>query len=292
MTYAVSLRWFGYPLACVSAAVLWSLAGCSTSGQPAPVIDRSNHSRSETTGKGAVAPAVVAAPGTYIVKKGDTLYSVALETGHDWRDLASWNNLENPNRILVGQTLRTTAPTDASAAVAVAQPISSGTVEVRPIDSPGGKSAKEATKEVTNKEADANKTSDSKPKPDPAAEPDMGWVWPVAGSVFETFMEGKNKGIDIAAKAGDAVTASADGKVVYAGNALRGYGNLVIIKHNALFLSAYAHNRTLLVKEGEVVKKSQKIAEVGNTDSDRVKLHFEIRKQGRPVDPLKYLPAR
>ena len=106
------------------------------------------------------------------------------------------------------------------------------------------------------------------------------------------FDEAKNKGLDIGGAAGDAVLASAEGKVVYAGAGLRGYGNLIILKHNNTFLTAYAHNQTLLVKEDQSVKKGQKIAEMGNSDADRVKLHFEVRRQGKPVDPSKYLPAR
>ena len=129
---------------------------------------------------------------------------------------------------------------------------------------------------------------------EPAAsrDEDVGWIWPAQGTLLAGFDEAKNKGLDIAGKAGDSVIASADGRVVYAGAGLRGYGNLVILKHNNTFLTAYAHNQTLLVKEDQSVKKGQKIAEMGNSDADRVKLHFEIRRQGKPVDPAKYLPAR
>lgn len=132
--------------------------------------------------------------------------------------------------------------------------------------------------------------------PPPAAEATteegLAFVWPAQGSLLATFDEVKNKGFDIAGKAGDPVLAAADGRVVYAGSGLRGYGNLVILKHNNIFLTAYAHNQTLLVKEDQSVKRGQKIAEMGNTDTDQVKLHFEIRRQGKPVDPAKYLPAR
>ena len=117
-------------------------------------------------------------------------------------------------------------------------------------------------------------------------------MWPAAGSVVAGFDDAKNKGLDIAGKAGEPVLAAADGKVVYAGAGLRGYGNLIILKHNNTFLTAYAHNQTLLVKEDQSVKKGQKIAEMGNTDADRVKLHFEIRRSGKPVDPSRYLPGR
>jgi lipoprotein NlpD len=121
---------------------------------------------------------------------------------------------------------------------------------------------------------------------------DVGWIWPAQGSLIAGFDEAKNKGLDIAGKAGDSVLAAADGRVVYAGAGLRGYGNLIILKHNNTYLTAYAHNRTLLVKEDQSVQKGQKIAEMGNSDADRVKLHFEIRRQGKPVDPARYLPAR
>jgi lipoprotein NlpD len=120
----------------------------------------------------------------------------------------------------------------------------------------------------------------------------MAFSWPHSGQVITGFDETKNKGLDFAGKAGDPVLAAADGKVVYAGSGLRGYGNLVILKHNNTYLTAYAHNQTLLVKEEQAVVKGQRIAEMGNSDADRVKLHFEIRKQGKPVDPSKYLPSR
>jgi lipoprotein NlpD len=134
---------------------------------------------------------------------------------------------------------------------------------------------------------------DAAPTPAPSAPDDgLGFAWPASGSVVAGFDEAKNKGLDIAGKAGDPVLAAADGLVVYAGAGLRGYGNLIILKHNNTFLTAYAHNQALLVKEDQKVRKGQKIAEMGKTDADRVKLHFEIRRQGKPVDPAKYLPAR
>jgi lipoprotein NlpD len=127
-----------------------------------------------------------------------------------------------------------------------------------------------------------------------AGDDDVPWSWPTPGNatVLAGFDEVKNKGLDIAGKAGDPVLAAADGRVVYAGAGLRGYGNLIILKHNNTYLTAYAHNQALLVKEDQSVRKGQKIAEMGATDADRVKLHFEIRRQGKPVDPAKFLPAR
>ena len=120
----------------------------------------------------------------------------------------------------------------------------------------------------------------------------VNWGWPASGSIVSAFDEGRNKGLAIAGRAGDPVFASADGRVVYAGSGLRGYGNLVILKHNNTYLTAYAHNQSLLVKEDQTVKRGQKIAEMGSTDAERVQLHFEIRKQGKPIDPAKLLPSR
>jgi lipoprotein NlpD len=119
----------------------------------------------------------------------------------------------------------------------------------------------------------------------------VSFQWPARGNLISGFDEAKNKGLDIGGKVGDPVMAAADGRVVYAGAGLRGYGNLIIIKHNNTYLTAYAHNQTLLVKEDQVIKRGQKIAEMGNSDADQVKLHFEIRRQGKPVDPAKYLSA-
>jgi lipoprotein NlpD len=121
---------------------------------------------------------------------------------------------------------------------------------------------------------------------------EINWAWPVPGRVMETFDSTRNKGIDVSGQVGEAVQAASDGKVVYSGTGLRGYGNLVIVKHSEIFLSAYAHNSKLLVSQGDTVRRGQKIAELGSSDADKPKLHFEIRREGQPVDPLKYLPAR
>ncbi|MBY0409150.1 MAG: peptidoglycan DD-metalloendopeptidase family protein, partial [Burkholderiaceae bacterium] len=135
-------------------------------------------------------------------------------------------------------------------------------------------------------------TAPATPVPTPSGEDEVVFIWPAGGSLISGFDESRNKGYDISGKAGDSVLAAADGRVVYAGADLRGYGNLVVLKHNNTFLTAYAHNQSLLVKEDQAVRKGQKIAEMGSTDADRVKLHFEIRRQGKPVDPSRYLPAR
>ncbi len=236
--------------------------GCGTRLGPAPVVDRSSGASNE-----------VVAPGYYRIKRGDTLLRIALDHGQSHREIAEWNNISDPNVIEVGQVIRV-EPTKSS------KPITSRT-EV--------KQEKPVDKKPLNT-AQSEKPIQEKPQQDLATDTGIRLSWPSKGEVVERFDEGKNKGIGIAGKSGDPIQSAADGKVVYAGNSLRGYGNLVIVKHDNTYLTAYAHNRTLLVKEGDAVKKSQKIAEMGNTDSDRVKLHFELRKNGKPVDPSAYLP--
>jgi len=275
--------------------VVAAVAGCASSSRtPAPVEDR---------GTGTARPAAVAVepvaapakvlpgaensgkPGYYTVKPGDTLVRIALENGQNWRDVVRWNALENPNVIEVGQVLRVVPPAVATAAPdtgVVVRPIASGTVTAG-----AGTPTQAASAPRPAGAASAPATPSA-----PAGEDDVAWAWPVNGTLIAGYDEIKNKGLDIGGKAGDAVVAAADGRVVYAGAGLRGYGNLIILKHNNTYLSAYAHNQTLLVKEDQSVRKGQKIAEMGNSDADRVKLHFEIRRQGKPVDPAKYLPAR
>ncbi|WP_298829396.1 peptidoglycan DD-metalloendopeptidase family protein [uncultured Piscinibacter sp.] len=283
------------------------LAGCAGSKYPAPVEDRLIARSTPTIvapGPGAV-PAQPAAdatkplpgaenagkPGYYTVKPGDTMIRVGLESGQNWKDLVKWNNLENANVIEVGQVLRVIPP--GSDAGVSTRPVTTAKIEARPLDAKpsaaGGTpvaatapSASPAVVAATAAAAAATRDGDD----------DINWMWPATGPINGGFEEGKSKGLGIAGKLGDPVLAAADGKVVYAGSGLRGYGNLVILKHNATYLTAYAHNQTLLVKEDQAVKRGQKIAEMGNTDSDRVLLHFEIRKQGKPVDPAKLLPPR
>jgi lipoprotein NlpD len=203
------------------------------------------------------------------------LTRIGLDHGQSWRDLVSWNNLPNAHLIEVGQVLRVAPPgAMVEASGVVVQPMG-GSAEVVPAAKPAAPASAP--------------TSASAPS---ANDEGLGFAWPASGSVIAGFDEAKNKGLDIAGKAGDPVLAAADGQVVYAGAGLRGYGNLIILKHNNTFLTAYAHNQALLVKEDQKVRKGQKIAEMGKTDADRVKLHFEIRRQGKPVDPAKYLPAR
>ena len=233
--------------------------------------------------------------GFYTVKPKDTLIGIGLEAGQSHKDIARWNSLENPNRIEVGQVLRVTPPV-ASEGTAVAKPVASGAAiptaiaagSTKPASTPASAPAAAASAPAT---APAAATA-AVTAPAASGEEDLGWIWPGSGPVLAGFDEAKNKGLDIGGAAGDAVVASSDGKVVYAGAGLRGYGNLIILKHNNMYLTAYAHNQTLLVKEDQSVKKGQKIAEMGNSDADRVKLHFEVRRQGKPVDPVKYLPTR
>jgi lipoprotein NlpD len=298
-----------------SAALLLVLAGCASSSRHAPVEDRA---RSGSPGTSATssnpAPRVLPGaenagkPGYYTVKKGDTLIRISLDAGQNWRDLASWNNLENPNLIEEGQVLRVVPPGVDPSAVAsgpVTKPIGSPKIEARPLD---GKTAAKAAASAGSATGAASAASGPASSAGTAAsapaEPkDAGkdaakdgdepaWVWPANGPTIGSFEEGKRKGLAIGGKAGDPVVAAADGRVVYAGSGLRGYGNLIIIKHNGEYLTAYAHNQSLLVKEDQVVRKGQKIAEMGATDADRVQLHFEIRKQGKPIDPAKQLPSR
>ncbi|HNM39279.1 MAG TPA: peptidoglycan DD-metalloendopeptidase family protein, partial [Giesbergeria sp.] len=215
--------------------------------------------------------------------------------------IARWNNLENANLIEVGQVLRVLPPGAAPAAVAasengvVTRPVTSSSVAptstpaAAPASAAGGaKPAAPAASGTVVAVAPATPA----PAAAPAGEDELAFIWPASGSLIAGFDEARNKGFDIAGKAGDPVLAAADGRVVYAGAGLRGYGNLIILKHNNTFLTAYAHNQKLLVKEDQDVRKGQKIAEMGSSDTDRVKLHFEIRRSGKPVDPARYLPAR
>lgn len=270
--------------ACALVALVAVLAaGCASRTHKAPVEQRQPAAtvQAPASAAAASAPEAVAAgvpalpgaenagkPGYYTVKPGDTMIRIGLEAGQNWRDIARWNGLDNANVIEVGQVLRVVPP--APEGVAVQPVITAGPVESRPLD---GAPAPPAAVRL-----------------DP--EEDLGWAWPAKGPVLATFDDSKTKGLVIGGQAGDPVLASADGRVVYAGSGLRGYGNLVIVKHSATFLTAYAHNQALLVKEDEVVRRGQKIAEMGSSDADRVQLHFEVRRQGRPVDPARLLPPR
>lgn len=230
-------------------------------------------------------------PGYYTVKPGDTMIRIGLESGQNWKDLVKWNELENANVIEVGQVLRVVPPGENATGVST-RPITTAKAETRPLDAKPAPAAASATATPVAMTPTAPTAAVAAPAVARTGDDDVNWMWPAAGPISSAFEEGKSKGLGIAGKLGDPVLAAADGRVVYAGSGLRGYGNLVILKHNATYLTAYAHNQTLLVKEDQAVKRGQKIAEMGNTDSDRVLLHFEIRKQGKPVDPAKFLPPR
>jgi lipoprotein NlpD len=280
------------------------LSACGTSLHQAPVEDRNPQPpkpAAPSPAPAASAPTVAEVkplpgiensgkPGYYTVKPGDALIRIALDNGQTWRDVAKWNNLENPNRIEVGQVLRVVPPgVDASAVTA--KPIASAAkVETRPLDTkPPAASASAASQPAPATTTAAVKESSKEAATD---DDSLAWAWPVSQPVTAGFDEQRNKGLDFAGKPGDPVLAVADGRVVYAGSGLRGYGNLVIIKHNNTYLTAYAHNRAMLVEQDQVVRKGQRIAEMGSTESDTVKLHFEVRKLGKPVDPAKLLPPR
>ncbi|AOY02166.1 hypothetical protein BJP62_02365 [Jeongeupia sp. USM3] len=289
----------------IAPTVLLLLAGCSsTPRQPAPIVDHTN----PTPLPAAVPATPVAVPaGQYMVKKGDTLYRIALEHGLAYRDLASWNGLTDFNDIKIGQLLRLNPPQGAATPSGVevrplGEPavVSSTPQQVKPAAKTASAAAPVAAKPQPAAASAAAKASASaasavaktpeksatKPGADDADVAD--WVTPTPGKPGKGFTE-ESRGIDIPGKMGQSIVASASGKVVYAGSGLRGYGKMLIIKHNKEFLSAYAHNSKLLVKEGDNVKKGEKIAEMGNTDSDQVKLHFEVRRYGKPVDPAKYI---
>lgn len=271
------------------------LAGCGTRLNKAPVEDRGAAVSGgvQSTLPPAVDPSLLPGaenagkPGYYTVKPGDTLIRIGLETGQSWKDISRWSSLENANLIEVGQVLRVIPPVSTALAS-------------RPV--PGSVAAGKAASPVAVAGTAVASSEGVAPSPAPAPTPtppagaasddQPGFIWPATGTLLAGFDEARNKGFDISGKAGDPVLAAADGRVVYAGAGLRGYGNLIILKHNNIFLTAYAHNQTLLVKEDQAVRRGQKIAEMGSTDTDRVKLHFEVRRQGKPVDPARYLPSR
>lgn len=315
-------------------SVFLVMAGCAGKA-PAPVVDRAGPAG---VPQAAVTAAPVAGKDAYTVKKGDTLYSIALDHGLDYKDLVVWNSIDNPNRILVGQQLRVRAPGSAvGSEVVVVRPIAAASaLEPRTLGASADslkrepKAGKEpyseqalararapepvvprvvepvaiTAKAETRPEARSENRNDAKAGTRVEAQGDakageaaagseeIGWVWPASGKLIGTFSEGGNKGIDITGKAGDAVLAAGSGKVVYSGTGIRGYGKLLVVKHNDIFVTVYAHNQNVLVKEGQTVGKGQKIAEMGSSDADQTKLHFEVRRQGKATDPLKLLPQR
>jgi len=364
-TSATSGLWSG---GLVSAGLAVLLSACASSTGMAPVEERSPGAAARAAtpapSKVQVAPApptVVVAPapvppkprgwqnegrpGHYTVRSGDVLTRIGLEHGQSWRDLARWNEIEDPNLIEVGQVLRVIPPDvepGRAASIAVAQ---TSRIESRPLDLPpppaparaqvtaavpaaAPSSTTPATVAAPSRPAVQAGSSPPAPATVPATAPAtavtsaapsvaaavtppaqgpgagpssvartgddaIDWAWPAVGPVVAAFDEGRGvKGVSIGGDAGMPVLAAADGRVVYAGSGLRGYGNLVIVKHNNTYLTAYAHNQKLLVREDQAVRRGQPIAEMGSSDADRVKLHFEVRRMGKPVDPVQLLPGR
>jgi lipoprotein NlpD len=269
------------------------LQSCSSRPAPAPVVLLNSQVEEEELGYSEP---------TYEVKPGDTLYAIAWYTGNDYRDLAKFNNLSTPYRIYPGQVLRTqapevvktpqrrAAPSQRTPAVQTKQSTdpTSNAIDKRLVDPPKPQAYGKGEKVVKRQSVTPSKKVPPKAFPSQVKQ----WVWPARGKVVDTFSkaESGNKGIDIAAARGSDILAAADGKVVYSGSALRGYGNLVIIKHTDTFLSAYAYNDTILVKEREWVSAGQRIATMGDSGTNSVKLHFEVRYRGKSLDPLRYLP--
>jgi lipoprotein NlpD len=359
------LRWTSLGFAALLAA------GCGTSPTQAPVDDRrpQGAARAPAPAAAPAAPAVsapvaptTAPPGHHVVKRGDTLYSIALEHGASYRDVAQWNQLDDPTKISVGQVLRVSPPEPAggvqigaarSSDPLVSRPLeaSTGAVPQAAVDggtktSPkalrlpysdqnlallrqgdasgqamqvaasstaaaagagagtaaGGAAGASApvTAAAGGSAATTAGAAGAAAKPEPAKtasidrDPDaasLEFTWPARGALLAGFSEPNNKGLDIGGKPGDPVVAAAAGQVLYTGTGIRGFGKLIVIRHDNGFSSVYAHNRQILVKEGQSVARGQRIAELGDTDADRPKLHFEIRKSGKPVDPMRYLPG-
>ena len=335
-------------------SVFWlliNLVACG-SNPPAPVIDRLPESKSSTQkNTAATRPTYKAGdwrPDTYVVKKGDNLFSIGLEHGYYYKDIAQANNIVAPYNIRVGQILKfkplkdkvitaetkpgqptktddvviipintestTTTITSSTPVVIaitepkairepyteealkkplpIAKPITEKPITIATAPKPAIPSTSEATnKPSTDIKPETKAEQKTETKPNAESSEDIDWAWPTKGKVIANFNEAGNKGIDISGSAGQNINAAASGKVIYSGSDLRGYGKLVIIKHNSTYLSVYAHNSQIVVKEGQQISRGQKIAEMGNSDSNSVKLHFEIRRQGRSVDPSKYLAA-
>lgn len=326
--------------------LVFFVVGCA-SHTPAPVVNRSPQAATPST----AAKSDDWRPNSYTVKKGDTLYSIGLEHGYDYREIAAANNIYAPYTIKIGQTLNfstlnkeviattTAKPTtyenedgviispidvDTPSIEQTVKPSTSATPSITESVAPPTLTGPKATREPYSLEAFNRVPTPETPQPvvaktqttaPTATVPEtkttevntatgestpsktassvvegVTWFWPTQGKVSAKFNAASNKGIDIAGSTGQTIAASADGKVIYTGADLRGYGKLVIVKHNNALLSVYAHNSKINIKEGQIVKAGQKIAEMGNTDSNSVKLHFEIRQKGKSVDPALFLP--
>lgn len=269
--------------------------GCAGRSAPAPVVLLNSQVESGSEEYTA---------STYEVRPGDTLFAVAWFTGNDYQDIAKFNNISKPYTIFPGQKLRLTAPVSkpslanrSNVTTTRSTDPTSPTTPKRVIDQSKSQAYVEGEQDVkAQKNTNVKKSTGIVKKTAPKSFPDKveKWIWPAEGKLVGTFSkaESGNKGIDVAGKRGSKVVAAASGKVVYSGNALRGYGRLVIIKHTDTFLSAYAYNETILVKEREWVYAGQKIATMGSSGTDSVKLHFEVRYRGKSLNPLRYLPKK
>lgn len=317
---------------CAIAAVVTALlvAGCAAPRR-APVVERAPQPKPAPAVSAPApkpTPSPESRPAFHTVRKGETLYSIALEYGLDYRDIAAWNSID-PTRVQAGQQLRLMPPDSPVTAAPLQAP--PATVEARPLGgppsapsaaplpgtaAPGAALVKSEPKGVRVPYSDqayaqlaqvkpdaaqvkpepslAPKPAEPAPrKPEPAADASgIAWMWPASGKVIGSFNGSTTKGIVIAGKLGQPVVASAPGKVIHSGTGIRGLGKFIVIKHNDAYLSVYAHNNVLLVKEGDSVARGQKIAEMGSSDAEQVKLHFEIRHFGKPVDPARLLPDR
>ena len=282
-------------LAAVVALALGA-ASCTTYRGPAPVEERTRAAKPSAV---KPAPPVVAqaakpaaADGFYSVKQGDTLYSIALDHGADYREVAQWNALDDPTKLRVGQVLRVKPP-ESRSGVVVGTARGAGRVESRSIDSPPAQAEGVAKTEPKALRLPYSKENAAIAAREEAAADGEGvaFIWPVKGKVLAGFAEPRSKGIDIEGKLGDPVIAAAAGRVTYIGTGIPGLGKLVVIKHENGFITVYAHNKDIVVKEAQEVTRGQKIAELGNTDADRPKLHFQIRKGSAAVDPMRYLPG-
>jgi lipoprotein NlpD len=265
------------------------ISACASPQNRAPVLDRSG-------AYNAKKPATKLTnkdwrPDFHIVKKGDTLYSIGLEYGYDYREIAQLNQIEQPFVIRLGQTLKLKEAKTQTKTVVTQKPHDDDVV-IKPLNNNSSAPLATPASTVTDNtdQKNNNRSSNIQNIAFGQQEENTEWIWPTKGKVTNGFIEGGNtKGIDIEGKLGQEINAASAGKVIYNGSDLRGYGNLVIIKHNTDYLSVYAHNNKILVKEGQQVLKGQKIAEMGNSGADKVKLHFEIRYQGKSVDPNKFL---
>jgi lipoprotein NlpD len=271
----------------LSGLALGALLSACTSSPPGTVqvVDGNNRGAAQASQRQPMTT------GQYKVQRGDTLYSIAFRFGWDWKALAARNGIAPPYLIRVGQVIRFDGqPTTAAPMVAT---VATAPVQARPASRPAAVTLPPPVRAQTAP-VTPTKVVPSTVATQPLQRSASGWAWPSSGAVIGRFSSNGslNKGIDIAGELGQPVSAASDGSVVYAGSGLRGYGELVIIKHSDTYVSAYGHNRRLLVQEGQRVKAGQTIAEMGSTGTDRVKLHFEIRRQGKPVDPLQYLPRR